>query len=585
MVPTATPSETERLLPHRPPPARTAGRGQGRLEPPLRRHRRRPAALPRTRTAKIAEEGAATGQPDYTRLTAAILEQTDQLRRDPARHNEVWRSKWPPPSCSPNPRWKTSSRWMRISPAHRCRRQPPRRPRARRGTRPAGPAASRRNVAPGPGAPAARIGGARDPHQPRRHRTDAGRLLPRHLAPGHPGRRSSSRSSRSRARCWCSGQDRANDALAECAQAIEHFATPGFTPQANDFETSRKSSRRWAFSSPSCKAARPTSTPYSSRRPPAQTRPRGGRSRRANTRPDARDRGTGIIRNRKRQRCRAFGSGRRAEPEIAAMAEDVGRRSPAGLRSGRFRSTSGAPCRSRRPARRGTGPVGRRRRDWSMPARKTSTPNCSRIFLEEANEVLATINQHLPLVASRPGRPRLAGHGTPQLPYPERQRPHGRPVGTRRSRLGRGAGAQRLAARTRIRRPPPCSKCSTWRPEYSKAGWPSSKGRQQPPGRRRIDPAATSWAEPRMPRHRRAIGTDRCAEPPVEEPPEGGARRSSVEAVRGRSSSRSPAVGRGRPSLRRHRSHRRRGSGADALQPLPRRNARPHRHAASPARA
>ncbi len=49
------------------------------------------AALPpfHERTAEIAEEGTATGQPDFARLTAVILEQTDWLRRDPARHNEV----------------------------------------------------------------------------------------------------------------------------------------------------------------------------------------------------------------------------------------------------------------------------------------------------------------------------------------------------------------------------------------------------------------------------------------------------------------------------------------------------------------
>ncbi|MDP1611611.1 MAG: Hpt domain-containing protein [Sulfuritalea sp.] len=88
MVPTATPSETERLLPH------------------IRRLREllaaakddwnrlcagTAAALPpfHERAGKIAEEGAATGQPDYARLTAAILEQTDQLRRDPTRHSET----------------------------------------------------------------------------------------------------------------------------------------------------------------------------------------------------------------------------------------------------------------------------------------------------------------------------------------------------------------------------------------------------------------------------------------------------------------------------------------------------------------
>ena len=88
MVPTATPSETERLLP--------IVRRLRELLAVAKDDWNRlcagtAAALPpfHERAAKIAEEGAATGQPDYTRLTAAILEQTDHLRRDPARHNEV----------------------------------------------------------------------------------------------------------------------------------------------------------------------------------------------------------------------------------------------------------------------------------------------------------------------------------------------------------------------------------------------------------------------------------------------------------------------------------------------------------------
>jgi hypothetical protein len=88
MIPTATPSETERLLPivRRLRDLLAAAKddwnklcaGTAAALPPFHE-----------RAAKIAEEGAATGQPDYARLTAAILEQTDQLRRDPARHNEV----------------------------------------------------------------------------------------------------------------------------------------------------------------------------------------------------------------------------------------------------------------------------------------------------------------------------------------------------------------------------------------------------------------------------------------------------------------------------------------------------------------
>jgi chemosensory pili system protein ChpA (sensor histidine kinase/response regulator) len=88
MVPTATPSETARLLPHL--------RHLRELLAAAKDDWNRlcagtAAALPpfRDRVAKIAEEGAATGQSDYMRLTAAVLEQAEQLRRDPTRHNEV----------------------------------------------------------------------------------------------------------------------------------------------------------------------------------------------------------------------------------------------------------------------------------------------------------------------------------------------------------------------------------------------------------------------------------------------------------------------------------------------------------------
>jgi chemosensory pili system protein ChpA (sensor histidine kinase/response regulator) len=88
MVPTATPSETERLLPII---RRLRELLAGAKDDWNRLCAGTAAALPpfHERAAKIAEEGAATGQADYARLTAAILEHTDQLRRDPARHNEV----------------------------------------------------------------------------------------------------------------------------------------------------------------------------------------------------------------------------------------------------------------------------------------------------------------------------------------------------------------------------------------------------------------------------------------------------------------------------------------------------------------
>ncbi|TRZ99796.1 MAG: hybrid sensor histidine kinase/response regulator, partial [Rhodocyclaceae bacterium] len=88
MVPTATPSETERLLPHirRLRELLTAAKDDWN-----RLCAGTVAALPpfHERVAKIAEEGTATGQRDYARLTEAILEQTNQLRMDPTRHNEA----------------------------------------------------------------------------------------------------------------------------------------------------------------------------------------------------------------------------------------------------------------------------------------------------------------------------------------------------------------------------------------------------------------------------------------------------------------------------------------------------------------
>ncbi len=88
MVPTATPSETERLLPHI---RRLRDHLAAAKDDWNRLCAGTAAALPpfHERTAKIAEEGAATGQPDYRRLTAAILETADHLRRDPSRHGET----------------------------------------------------------------------------------------------------------------------------------------------------------------------------------------------------------------------------------------------------------------------------------------------------------------------------------------------------------------------------------------------------------------------------------------------------------------------------------------------------------------
>ncbi|MCF8200320.1 MAG: Hpt domain-containing protein, partial [Sulfuritalea sp.] len=88
MVPTETPSETERLLPHL---RRLRELLAGAKDDWNRLCAGTVAALPpfHERAAKIAEEGQATGQADYIELTAAILEHTDRLRRDPTQHNDV----------------------------------------------------------------------------------------------------------------------------------------------------------------------------------------------------------------------------------------------------------------------------------------------------------------------------------------------------------------------------------------------------------------------------------------------------------------------------------------------------------------
>jgi chemosensory pili system protein ChpA (sensor histidine kinase/response regulator) len=88
MVPTSTPSETERLLPHI---RRLRELLAGAKDDWNRLCAGTAAALPpfHERTGKIAEEGKATGQADYQRLTAAVLEIADHLRRDPSRHNDI----------------------------------------------------------------------------------------------------------------------------------------------------------------------------------------------------------------------------------------------------------------------------------------------------------------------------------------------------------------------------------------------------------------------------------------------------------------------------------------------------------------
>jgi chemosensory pili system protein ChpA (sensor histidine kinase/response regulator) len=235
MVPTATPSETERLLPH------------------IRRLREllaaakddwnrlcagTAAALPpfHERTAKIAGEGAATGQPDYTRLTAAILEQTDQLRRDPSRHNEVLALEMATALLLAE---SSLENFQSLDDDF-----------AR-----SADAVVNRLGALGRGE---ELGLLELPHLDAMSRRAQERLLLESVAREIRTNlgaieqtldaffRDTSRQStlpalkqpiqQIQGALLVLGQDRANDILAGCAKAIEHFATPGFTPQAGDFE-------------------------------------------------------------------------------------------------------------------------------------------------------------------------------------------------------------------------------------------------------------------------------------------------------------------------------------------------------------
>jgi hypothetical protein len=422
--PPRRPSETERLLPH------------------IRRLREllaaakddwnrlcagTAAALPpfHERTAKIAEEGAATGQPDYTRLTAAILEQTDQLRRDPSRHNEAWRWRWRRAACLPNRRWKTSSRSMPISPARRM---------------PSSAASAHWAAARNSACWTCRI--STPCRAGRRSACCSNRWRAKSAPTSVPSKQTLDAFFRDTSRqatlaalkqpiqqiqgaLLVLGQDRANDvALPNARRPSNNSPQPGFTAQARRLrETWRKSSRRWAFSSPSCKAARPTSTPSSNRRRSPST--------------VHEEVETGGGRTVPSRRCRH-------EAETPHLAESkahegteplivggCGRRSPARLRSGRTRTGPRAdlprrpPTRSKLPA-----PVGRSHtpggRQPGRPRRRTSRPSSSRKPGKCWQPSTSTCRNG----ARRTGRPRLAGHGAPQLPYAEGQRPHGRPGGT-----------------------------------------------------------------------------------------------------------------------------------------------------------
>jgi chemosensory pili system protein ChpA (sensor histidine kinase/response regulator) len=235
MVPTATPSETERLLPiiRRLRELLAAAKDDWN-----RLCAGTAAALPpfHERVAKIAEEGAATAQPDYARLTAAILEQTDQLRRDPARHNETMALEVATALLLAESALE-NFQTLDAEFVH------------------ATDTVIKRLVAVGRGE---ELGMMDLPHLDAMSRRAQERLLLESVAREIRANlgaiettldayfRDTSRQSTLAAltqpirqiqgALMVLGQDRANEVLSECARAIERFAEAGFTPQANDFE-------------------------------------------------------------------------------------------------------------------------------------------------------------------------------------------------------------------------------------------------------------------------------------------------------------------------------------------------------------
>jgi chemosensory pili system protein ChpA (sensor histidine kinase/response regulator) len=239
LVPTATPSETERLLPI----VRRLRELLGAAKDDWNRLcAGTVAALPpfHERVAKIAEEGAATGQSDYTRLTAAILEQTDQLRRDPSRHNEALALEIATALVLAESALENfQSLDAEFTDATEI--VVDRLAALGRGEElgmmdlPHLDAMSRRaqerllleSVAREIRANLGAIETTLDAYfrDTSRHGTLAGVAQPIRQVQGA---------------LMVLGQDRANAVLSECAQEIERFAAPGFTPQANDFENVAK---------------------------------------------------------------------------------------------------------------------------------------------------------------------------------------------------------------------------------------------------------------------------------------------------------------------------------------------------------
>ena len=407
MIPTATPSETERLLPivRRLRDLLAAAKddwnklcaGTAAALPPFHE-----------RAAKIAEEGAATGQPDYARLTAAILEQTDQLRRDPARHNEVLALEIATALVLAESALENFQS-LDAEFAH------------------ATEIVVNRLAALGRGE---ELGMMDLPHLDAMSRRAQERLLLASVAREIRSNlgaiettldayfRDTSRQGtlatvaqpirQIQGALMVLGQDRASAVLSECAQEIERFAAPGFTPQANDFETVAKKLSALGFFVTQLQAG--AADIDAILEPPAAVKPVREEAEAvmpaAPTPAPTPEMFAAPASSETTETPAVAGLSvpadePAAEPEIAAMAEDVAADALPDFVVEGFEAPAEPPAAA--PAPPVAAPVPSADAVRMMESSEEDLDaELLGIFLEEANEVLATIHQQLPRLQAAP---------------------------------------------------------------------------------------------------------------------------------------------------------------------------------------
>ncbi|MBK9018477.1 MAG: hypothetical protein IPL72_00140 [Sulfuritalea sp.] len=446
MVPTATPSETERLLPHirRLRELLAAAKddwnrlcaGTAAALPPFHEH-----------TAKIAEEGAATGQADYRRLTAAILDTADQLRRDPARHDEFMALEIATAILLAESALENFQS-LDAEFAHST------------------DAVVNRLAALGRGE---ELGMLDLPHLDAMARRAQERLLLESVAREirsnlgaiettldayfrDPARQSTLGALQQPIRqiqgaLLVLGQDRANAVLAECAAAIERFAQPGFAAQPGEFEDVAKKLSALGFFVTQLQGGAADIDAILA--PPVVAKPAAAEPEVAEP-AIAMETETGTGGSDYRGSAARTVAGQRTGHGTGAAVDDGHRKPcggrPAGIRSGRHR----------RAARSSPTAISARRRDASSLGGSIATHGCqrgrprrgtARNFPRGSQRSSGHHRPAAPAAARQPRQPRGTGHDPAQLPYAEGQRPHGRTGRPGRSRLGRGTDTQRLVAR------------------------------------------------------------------------------------------------------------------------------------------